>query len=119
MAGQSGTSLGSIIAGLVVAVAAVVPLVWFATDTPESEPGAPADVVVATTAVLPTEVVETVVIVPEPVDVDGLPESIVRTLEAAGNVRNESGDELGLPPSVIDVLADNDVVLRVAEEPSP
>ena len=59
------------------------------------------------------------VIVPEPVAVDGLSDSIVRTLEAAGNVRSEPGDEIGLPASVVSVLGANDVVLRVAEEASP
>ena len=119
MAGQSSTNPASVIAGLAVAVAAVVPIVWFATDTPEVASNEGSDVVVATTAAAPVEVVETVVIVPDPVEVDALAESVVRTLEAAGNVRNESGDELGLPASIVGVLGANDVVLRVAEEPGP
>ena len=60
--------------------------------------------------------VETMVITPDPVVVAELPESVVRALEAAGNVRREGTGELELPASVVNVLADNDVVLRVAED---
>jgi hypothetical protein len=124
MASAKGTGGASVLTGLIVAVAAVVPLVLASasagTDQPDA--GSPAENivdVVSTTVAPPAVVSETIVVVPEPVEVDGLPESVVRALEAEGNVRREGIGELALPASVVNVLADNDVVLRVAEEPSP
>jgi hypothetical protein len=114
-----GTGLGSAITGLIVAAAAVVPLVWYTSTG--SEPSAPE--AVTTTAVVSTvtevTVPETIEVTPDPVEVAELPESVVRALEDAGNVREEGAGELELPASVINVLADHDVVLRVAEAESP
>ena len=53
------------------------------------------------------EVAETIEVSAEPIEVAGLPESIVRALEAAGNVREESRHELGLPESIVAVLAEH------------
>ena len=121
MAGpQGGTGPASVVTGLVVALAAVVPMVWFATSG-SNEPAA-ADVVptvTVTEAVPATAVTETIVIAPDPVEVDGLPESVLRALEAAGNLREEGRGELGLPDSIVSVLADHGVVLRVAEDAAP
>ena len=104
MATAKGTGGASVLTGLIVAVAAVVPLAWAASTGGADQ------------AVFDSNA-ET--IAPDPVEVDGLPESVVRALEAAGNVRAEGSDELGLPASVVNVLADHDVVLRVAEEAAP
>jgi hypothetical protein len=113
-----GAGPASVITGLVVAAAAVVPLIWYtSTGSEEAAPPPVETTVVSTTD--PVGVTETIVITPDPVDVDELPESIVRALESAGNVRAESRSELDLPDSVVGVLADHDVVLRVAEEPAP
>lgn len=123
MASATGTGGASVLTGLIVAIAAVVPLAWAASWGGAEQPGSdstPETVVelVSTTAA-PAVVTERIVVVPDPVEVNGLPESVVRALEAAGNVREEGTDELGLPASVVNVLIDNEVVLRVAEESSP
>lgn len=110
------------ITGLVVAAAAVVPLIWYTSTAPESAAPEPV-VTTVTSTVAEAAVTETVVITPDPIEVEALPESVVRALEAAGNVREESAGDLELPASVVNVLADHDVVLRVsepeAEEGSP
>lgn len=120
MASPNRTGLSSVLAGLIVAVAAVVPMVWAATNGgAEQAAPEPVDVSPTTVVVEAVPVTETIVVQPEPVEVDGLPESIVRALEAAGNVREESFDELGLPESIVDVLVEHGVVLRVAEKGAP
>ena len=123
MATAKGTGGASVLTGLIVAVAAVVPLAWAAStggaDQAVFDSNAEPVVELVSTTTAPAEVTETIVIAPDPVEVDGLPESVVRALEAAGNVRAEGSDELGLPASVVNVLADHDVVLRVAEEAAP
>jgi len=109
-----------VVTGLIVAATAVIPLMWFVSSgAEEATPPEVAPPVETTTAPVQAPVTETMVIVPDPVEVDGLPESVVRALEAAGNVREELGEEIGLPQSVVKALADRDVVLRVAEEASP
>jgi hypothetical protein len=70
------------------------------------------------TAAVPP-ITETIVVEPEPVEVEALPGSIVRALENAGNLRNEDQAELALSPSILHVLADHDVVLRVNEGLAP
>jgi hypothetical protein len=118
---STGTGAGSIVAGLLVAVAAVTPIIWFANSDPAAPANEEAAVVTAAPDLTVAPVTETVEIVVEPgrVEIDALPESIVRALEAVGNVREEGAAELGLPPSVVKVLADRDVVLQVAEEGAP
>jgi hypothetical protein len=123
MASSNASGLSSVIAALLVAAAAAVPLVWAATNgaTDGSTPTA-VDVIDTPPTTLAVEVVpvtETVVIAPDPIEVDGLPESVVRALEAAGNVREESRTELRLPASIVDVLVEHGVVLQVAEEGAP
>jgi hypothetical protein len=109
-----GTGVASVIAGLAVAAAAVVPLIWYTSTGPES--AAPEPVATKVLSTVPeVSVTETRVITPDPVEVEALPESVVRALEAAGNVRAESARDLELPTSVVNVLADHDVVLRIAE----
>jgi hypothetical protein len=103
-----------VITGLVVAAAAVVPLIWYTSTGPESVALEPVATTVTST-VTEAPVTETIVMTPDPVEVEELPESVVRALEAAGNVREESAGELELPASVVNVLADHDVVLRVSE----
>ena len=110
-----GTGLASAVTGLIVAAAAVVPLVWYTSTGSEAAAPEPAPTTVTST-IAEAPVTETMVITPDPVVVNELPESVVRALEAAGNVREESAGELELPASVVNVLADNDVVLRVAED---
>ena len=110
-----GTGLASVVTGLIVAAAAVVPLVWYTSTGPEAAAPEPVPTPVTST-IAEAPVTETIVITPDPVVVNELPESVVRALEAAGNVRAESAEELELPASVVNVLADNDVVLRVAED---
>ena len=110
-----GTGMASVITGLIVAAAAVVPLVWYTSTGSEEATPEPSTVLVTST-MTEAPVVETIVVTPDPVVVVELPESVVRTLEAAGNVRQESAAELELPTSVVNVLADRDVVLRVAED---
>ena len=109
-----GTGMASVITGLIVAAAAVVPLVWY-TSTGSEEATAEPSTTLVTSTVTEAPVVETIVVTPDPVVVAELPESVVRALEAAGNVRREGTGELQLPTSIVNVLADNDVVLRVAE----
>ncbi len=111
-----GTGLASVLTGLVVAAAAVVPLVWYTSTGSEAAVPEPVPTTVTSTIAETAPVTETIVITPDPVVVNELPESVVRALEAAGNVREESAGALGLPVSVVNVLADNDVVLRVAED---
>jgi hypothetical protein len=119
MASSNGTGLSSVLAGLIVAVAAVIPMVWAATNDGTTQPVAEIVEVSTTAVVEAAPVAETIEVSAEPIEVAGLPESIVRALEAAGNVREESRHELGLPESIVAVLAEHEVVLRVAEETSP
>lgn len=118
---NAGAGLGSILVGLIVAVAAITPIVWFANAAPEAPAGEEAAVVPTSPATAAPPVTETVEIVvePGPVQIDALPESIVRALESVGNVREEGREELGLPESVVNVLVDRDVVLQVVEGETP
>lgn len=121
MASSSGSGPGSVIAGLLVAVAGLAPMIWAVTS---GEPNVTTTIVAATSSAPATDqapgpVTETIVVAPDPVEVDDLPESIVRALESAGNVREELPEQLGLPESVVNVLVAHDVVLRVAEGAAP
>lgn len=121
MAAEVGKGPASVITGLIVAVAAAVPLVWMATNGSGVEPTTQQEPETISAAPAPptTLLSEVVEVVADPVEIEALPDSVVRTLEAAGNVRKERGGELQLPGSVIAVLSDHNIVLRVAEEPAP
>lgn len=125
-----GIQLGSVAAGLTVAIAAVIPLLWI-TMSPIQE-AAPVDNVPPATPVT-TAIVETpgpggitaedsttrTIVVERPaVRVDELSPAIVRVLETAGNLQDEASSRLALPGSVASVLIENDVVLSVTDDGS-
>ena len=111
--------LVSVLAGVTVAVAAIIPLLWMATapsTTPSSHDAVPPTVASVSADVAEPQIVREVIEVEaDPVEVEELPLSVVRVLEAEGNVRRETRSELGLADSVVNVLLQYDAVLQVAE----
>ncbi len=117
---DTATGAASIVAAIVVTLAAIVPMLLLLPDAedPLPAPVAEATSSTTTTTTLP-EPVE-VVVPPTPIEVEGLPESITRVLQASGYASEIGPDgEQVLPDAVLQVLIENDVVLTVVEDAEP
>ena len=108
---------GSVVVAVAVAVLGLLPGLWLlvAQPVPVAEPEPVA-------VIEPAPVAETIIetVTPKPIVVDGLDSSIVGVLQEQGFLgrTDESDPSAGeLDPAVVAVLADRNVVLRIAEEP--
>ncbi len=115
---DTATGAASIVAAIVVTLAAIVPMLLLLPDAEDPIPAPVAEPTSSTTTTVP-EPVE-VVVPPTPIEVEGLPESVTRVLQASGYASELGPDgEQVLPDAVLQVLIDNDVVLTVVEDAEP
>ncbi len=115
---ERSSSFASLLAAAVVAITGLIPVMWLLTS-PAERSVVEEDAVVATTATAPPV---TVVVEPVPqLDVDDLDPAVVRVLQAHGYAELADRQELGveLPPAVVRLLIERNVVLTVVEEAPP
>lgn len=111
------TTTASVVAAVVVTAMAIGVLLLLLPDA--AAPVVAPTLETTTTSSTAPEAVE-VVIPPTPIEVDGLPESITRVLQASGYASElKPGDEPVLPDAVLRVLIERDVVLTVVEDAEP
>lgn len=111
------TSLVSLVAALVVAIAGLIPVIWMLASPAEDSVDEGEVVVVATTTTQPGSTTVVVEPIPE-LDVEDLDPAVVRVLQANGYAElvGEPGLEEDLPDAVARLLIERGAVLTVVEE---
>jgi hypothetical protein len=111
------TSLVSLVAALVVAIAGLIPVIWMLASPAEDSVDEGEVVVVATTTTQPESTTVVVEPIPE-LDVQDLDPAVVRVLQANGYAElvGEPGLEEDLPDAVTRLLIERGAVLTVVEE---
>lgn len=111
------TSLVSLVAALVVAIAGLIPVIWMLASPAEDSVDEGEVVVVATTTTQPASTTVVVEPIPE-LDVEDLDPAVVRVLQANGYAElvGEPGLADDLPDAVTRLLIERGAVLTVVEE---
>lgn len=113
---KESSSIVSLVAAAVVAVAGLVPVIWFMTS-PAEDSVVEGDVAVVESPTTSPEATVSVEAIPQ-LDVDGLDPAIVRVLQANGYAELAGRGSLDeeLPSAVTRLLIERGVVLTVVEE---